>query len=118
MPRQLERWDGRSKKIAGWYADKQRRRGGIMLGQGDTLRIPMMEQGRFQVIAYLLGRSKQRPVPVALGRIDVRHQPDAGPQRVTVKVDAERLRQALAELARRDAAGGARGGQGGQRRVP
>ena len=50
-------------------------------------------------IAYLLassGRKKTRPVPVDLGVVEVRLVPGRGPARVTVKVDAQKVQQALA----------------------
>ena len=68
-----------------------------------------MVDGRFKVIAYLLATGKTRKaraVVVELGVVDVRLVPGAGPQRVTVNIEPEKVQTALAELAQREAASG------------
>lgn len=106
LPRSLESWDGRSGRIAGAFARKQRGKSGKILGQGDTLRIPLMQDGRFKVFAYLLGTTKKRKsraIAVQLGVVNVRLVPGAGPLRLPVNIDAERIQKAMAELAQREA---------------
>jgi hypothetical protein len=115
MPNKLESWDRRSGRISGWFTKLQRGKSGKLLGQGDTLQIPLMLDGRYKVIAYLIGTTrsrKVRPVPLELGAVDVRLVPGAGPQRVTVNVDPKKVQQGLAEVAQREAA------SGGQKRQP
>ena len=108
-PRRLETWDRPSNRIGRWFGGMQRRKAGVLLGQGDSVQIPLMSDGRFKVTAYLLGtgeKRKARAVPVALGAVDVRLVPGAGPQRITVTVAPEPVQKGLAELAQREAASG------------
>ena len=115
MPSRLESWDGRSRKISRWFSDKQRGKSGKLLGRGDTLQIPLMMDGRYKVMAYLLATGKARKVravPVELGVVDVRLVPGAAPQRVMVNVVPEPVQKGLADLAQREAASGS----GNQRR--
>ncbi|MHC4514058.1 MAG: hypothetical protein ACYS5W_10195, partial [Planctomycetota bacterium] len=51
MPNKLESWDRRSGRISGWFTKLQRGKSGKLLGQGDTLQIPLMLDGRYKVIA-------------------------------------------------------------------
>ncbi len=71
------------------------------------MRIPLMVDGQFQVIAYLLRTGQKRtvrPVAVQLGPVEVRLVPGAGPQRVKVNIDAKKVQEAITDLAQREAA--------------
>ena len=94
------------------FGGLQKRNFGALLGQGDTVQIPMMMVGQFQVTVYLLGTTKNRKtrgIRLELGEINIRLAPGAGPQRVAVNVDAKKVQDALAELVQREAAAGAKG---------
>ncbi|MEE2888547.1 MAG: hypothetical protein VX951_14040 [Planctomycetota bacterium] len=112
IPRQLEMWDDASRQVGRQFGGLQRRNFGVLLGQGDTVQIPMMMVGQFKVTVYLLGTTKNRKtrgIRLELGEVNVRLAPGAGPQRVAVNVDAKKVQDALAELVQREAAAGAKG---------
>ncbi len=108
LPRALDAWDGRSKRISGMFARKRRAKAGKMLGQNDSLQVAVNVDGSYRVMAYLLATGKARkarPVGVELGKVQVRLVPGSGPLRVTVPVNAEKVAKALAELAQHEASG-------------
>ena len=58
-----------------------------------------MVDGRYRVTAHLGDKSQGiRPVPVELGEVEVRLEPGADSQRVTVNYDAEAVQAGLAQL--------------------
>lgn len=101
LPEQLEKWDRRSSRIAGWYA---RTKGGghAKLGDSDTVRVLLIHDGRYRIVVFLGRGSKDvRPARVDLGMVDVRLVPGAEPLRLTVKVDTHKVQAGLAKAAKR-----------------
>jgi hypothetical protein len=108
-PQALATWDRQSGGMSRWFGGMKRREAGAILPPGDRIQIPLMLDGRYKVIAYLLGttgKRRTRAVAVELGAVDVRLVAGAGPLRLAVDVDAKKMRDALAELTRRQATGG------------
>lgn len=103
LPAKLERWDRRSGRIAGWFG--RSRSSGAGLGEGDVVRVEVMRDGPFDVIAHLGKRDKDtsRPVRAPLGAIEVRLDPGEGPQRITLNYDIDAVDAALIELAAQQA---------------
>jgi hypothetical protein len=92
-PDGLETWDDRSRKINAAY--RSSRSAYARLGPDDVAEIAVVENGRYRVRGYLVGRGK---VAFELGEIVVSVEPGGSPQRVTLSVDPARLQSALAEL--------------------
>jgi hypothetical protein len=110
MPRSLTTWNDSSNRIGRQYSQLQRRNFATLLGQGDTVQIPMMLAGKFQVRVYLLGTTKSRKargVRLEFGEVDIRLIPGAGPQQITVNVDPKKVQDGLAALLKAEAAAGA-----------
>jgi hypothetical protein len=110
MPRSLTTWNDSSNRIGRQYSQLQRRNFATLLGQGDTVQIPMMLAGKFQVRAYLLGTTKSRKaraVRLECGEVDIRLIPGAGPQQITANVDPKKVQDGLAALLKAEAAAGA-----------
>jgi len=106
-PQKLETWDRQSNRIGRQFGGMQRRSAGALLGSGDTVRIPLMADGQYQVIAYLLATGKKRtvrPVAVQVGLVEIRLVPGSGPQRVKANIDAKKVQEAITDLAQREAA--------------
>lgn len=70
----------------------------------DTARLTPVRDGRYRVLARLGDKRRGGLVSVTLGEVDVRTQMGGAPQVVTVNVDAQALRTAMQEVARRQAA--------------
>ncbi len=106
-PQRLATWDGPSNRIGRWFRGRLARKTGVLLGPGESVKIPSVADGQYKVIAFLLATGKNRitrAVPVDFGAVNVHIVPGGGLHRVTVSVDVEKVQKGLAELVRREAA--------------
>jgi len=103
-PNQLETWDGRSRKIAGWYRSVRSRNWTALRASGMTP-IRVTGNGRHRVVLAVGDKRKGiRPVSISLGEVDVSLAPGRGPQRIRPEVEREKLVTIMAQLRQRAAA--------------
>jgi len=103
MPSKLETWDKSSNRISRWYGYVAKN-GGVQLRKSETVTIPLIKDGRYRVVLHLGTKKEIKTVKIPVGTVNVRLVPGGRPQRLTVKVDPQRITAGLAEVERRRAA--------------
>lgn len=96
----IEQRSGASTSYSRWHLGNS---GGAWLGEGDVVEVPLVVNGKYDVLLRLHEEGVGGDVSLSLGEFDVVLD-GAGPQRLVVQVDASAIGNAIRQLEQRKAA--------------